>query len=139
MIERKFTARNQRETKISNVVVSLFILAKVAAKWQLLTLLFRKSEGESKLQICNFSRYFSCKRKKFSRKCNCIHGRNFKLCRARDDSKHGCYRSMRLLFRIHYTQAFRVNVSFLSFVDRRKIPRLLKCSAPVIRNTGGYH
>ena len=47
--------------------------------WQLLTLLFRKSEDENKSQICDFSRYFSRKGKKFSRKCDCI-GRNFKPC-----------------------------------------------------------
>ena len=44
-IKRKFTARN------INFVTSLFIFAKVAAKWQLLTLFFRKSEGENKSQI----------------------------------------------------------------------------------------
>ena len=49
--------------------IYLFILAKVAAKWQLLTLLFRKNEGDNKSQICDFSRYFS-------RKCDRI-GRNF--------------------------------------------------------------
>ena len=45
--------------KQNNFVIYLFILAKVAAKWQLLTLLFRKSEGDNKWQICDFSRYFS--------------------------------------------------------------------------------
>ena len=55
--------------KQSNFVIYLFILAKVAAKWQLLSLLFRNSEGDNKSQICDFSRYFS-------RKCDCI-GRNF--------------------------------------------------------------
>ena len=49
--------------KQHNFVIYLFILAKVAAKWQLLSLLFRKSEGD-KLQICDFSRYFSRKGKK---------------------------------------------------------------------------
>ena len=43
--------------------IYLFILAKVAAKWQLLTLLFQKNEGDNKSQICDFSRYFSCKGK----------------------------------------------------------------------------
>ena len=43
--------------------IYLFILAKVAAKWQLLTLLFRKNEGDNKSQICDFSRYFSRKGK----------------------------------------------------------------------------
>ena len=32
--------------KQNNFVIYLFILAKVAAKWQLLTLLFRKNEGD---------------------------------------------------------------------------------------------
>ena len=49
--------------KQNNFVIYLFILAKVAAKWQLLTLLFRKSEGDNKSQICDFSRYFSRKGK----------------------------------------------------------------------------
>ena len=49
--------------KQNNFVIYLFILAKVAAKWQLLTLLFRKNEGDNKSQICDFSRYFSCKGK----------------------------------------------------------------------------
>ena len=43
--------------------IYLFILAKVAAKWQLLTLLFRKSKGDNKSQICDFSRYFGRKGK----------------------------------------------------------------------------
>ena len=43
--------------------IYLFILEKVAAKWQLLTILFRKSEGENKSQICDFSRYFISKGK----------------------------------------------------------------------------
>ena len=57
------------QSKKQNDVISLFILAKVAAKWQLLhvTLLFWNSKGENKLQICDFSRYFSRKGKKFSR------------------------------------------------------------------------
>ena len=58
--------------KQNNFVMYLFILAKVAAKWQLLTLLFRKNKGDNKSQICDFSRYFSCK-------CDCI-GRNFEPC-----------------------------------------------------------
>ena len=51
--------------KQNNFVIYLYtcILAKVAAKWQLLTLLFRKSEGDNKSQICDFSRYFSRKGK----------------------------------------------------------------------------
>ena len=49
--------------KQNNFVIYIFILAKVAAKWQLLTLLFRKSEGDNKSQICDFSRYFSRKGK----------------------------------------------------------------------------
>ena len=49
--------------KQNNFVIYLFILAKVAAKWQMLTLLFRKSEGDNKSQICDFSRYFSRKGK----------------------------------------------------------------------------
>ena len=44
--------------KQNNFVISLFILAKVAAKWQLLALLFQKNKDD-KLQICNFSRSFS--------------------------------------------------------------------------------
>ena len=68
---------SRRET--NNFVISSFILVKRAVKWQLLTLLFRKSEDENKSQICDFSRYFSRKgRKKFSCKCDCI-GHNFKL------------------------------------------------------------
>ena len=63
--------------KQNNFVIYLFILAKVAAKWQLLTLLFQKSEGDNKSQICDFSRYFSRKGKTLnSGKCDCI-GRNF--------------------------------------------------------------
>ena len=50
--------------KQSNFVISLFILAKVAAKWQLLTFLLQKSKGESKSQICDFSRNFGRKGKK---------------------------------------------------------------------------
>jgi len=50
--------------------------AKVAANWQLVILLFQKSRGENKSQICNFSRYFSRKGNKFSRNCYCI-GCNF--------------------------------------------------------------
>ena len=49
--------------KQNNFVIYLFILAKVAAKWQLLILLFRKNEGDNKSQICDFSRYFSRKGK----------------------------------------------------------------------------
>ena len=60
--------------------IYLFILAKVAAKWQLLTILFRKSKGDNKSQICHFSRYFSRKGKKFSHKCDCCIGRNFEPC-----------------------------------------------------------
>ena len=52
-------------------VISSFILVKRAAKWQLLTLLFRKSKDENKSQILNFSRYFSCKGKKIQ--SHCIH------------------------------------------------------------------
>ena len=37
---------------------------KIAANWQLVTLLFRKSRGKNKSQICEFSRYFSRKGKK---------------------------------------------------------------------------
>ena len=43
--------------------IYLFILAKVAAKWHLLTLLFQKNESDNKSQICDFSRYFSRKGK----------------------------------------------------------------------------
>lgn len=58
----------------------LFIyFIKVAANWQLLPLLFRERKCENKSQICDFSRYFSRKGKKFSRKCNCI-GHNFEPC-----------------------------------------------------------
>ena len=71
-IERKFMAR-------SKIIWSFlhYTLAKVAAKWQLRTFLFQKSQGENKSHIRNFSRYFSCKEKKFSSKCDCI-GRKFK-------------------------------------------------------------
>ena len=58
-LQRKFTARN----KIILSFIYLFILAKVAAKWQLLTLLFQKSEGDNKSQICDFSRHFGHKGK----------------------------------------------------------------------------
>ena len=50
------------------IVLSLFILAKVEANWQLQTLLFCKSKGENKSEICNFSRYFSRKGKKIQSK-----------------------------------------------------------------------
>ena len=50
--------------KQNDFVISSFILVKRAAKWQLLTLLFRKNEDENKLHICDFSRYFSRKEKK---------------------------------------------------------------------------
>ena len=70
--------------KQNNFVISLFILAKVAAKWQLLSLLFWKGKGENKSQICDFSRYFSPKGKKFSCKCDCI-GCNFKPCQVISD------------------------------------------------------
>ena len=56
-----FRENSERETK--NFVIYLFVLAKVAAKWQLLTLLFGKSEGDNKSQICDFSRYFNRKEK----------------------------------------------------------------------------
>ena len=52
--------------KQNNFVISSFILVKRAAKWQLLTLLFRKSEDENKSQICDFSRFFSRKGEKGS-------------------------------------------------------------------------
>ena len=55
-LQREFTSRK------NNFVIYLFILTK-AAKWQLLTLLFRKSEGDNKSQICDFSRYFRRKGK----------------------------------------------------------------------------
>jgi len=63
-----------QETKQFSYFFLYFI--KVAPNWQLVILLFRKSTGESKSQICNFSRYFSRKGNKFSRKCYCI-GHNF--------------------------------------------------------------
>lgn len=64
---------------LNNVTQDYFI--KVAANWQLLTPFVSKAhlKGENKSQICDFSRYFSRKRKKFSRKCDCI-GRNFEPC-----------------------------------------------------------
>ena len=37
--------------KQNNFVIYLFILAKVAAQWQMLTLLFRKSEGDNKSNL----------------------------------------------------------------------------------------
>ena len=46
-----------------NNFVIYFVLAKVAAKWQLLTLLFRTSEGDNKSRSCDFSRFFSRKEK----------------------------------------------------------------------------
>ena len=59
-----FRENSQRETKeFCHLFIYLFILAKVAAKWQLLTLLFRKSKGDNKSQICDFSRYFGRKGK----------------------------------------------------------------------------
>ena len=58
------SSEKSHSKKQNNFVISLFILAKVAAKWQLLTLLFRNSEGDNKSQICDLSRYFSRKGKK---------------------------------------------------------------------------
>ena len=49
--------------KQNNFAIYLFILAKLAAKWQLRTLLFQKSEGDNKSQNCDFTRYFSRKGK----------------------------------------------------------------------------
>ena len=40
------SSEKMHSEKQNNFVIYLFILAKVAAKWQLLTLLFRKSEGD---------------------------------------------------------------------------------------------
>ena len=57
------SSEKRHSEKQNNFVISLFILAKVAAKWQLLTLLFRNSEGDNKSQICDLSRYFSRKGK----------------------------------------------------------------------------
>ena len=46
---------------MGNKIILPLILPKVAAKWQLLTLLFREAKGDNKSQICDFSRYFSRK------------------------------------------------------------------------------
>ena len=48
--------------KQNNFVIFLYFI-KVAANWQLVTLLFQKSRDENKLQICNFSGYLSRKGK----------------------------------------------------------------------------
>ena len=79
------------QKKENNFVSSLFILVKVATKWQLLTLLFRKSKGENKSQICNSSRYFSHKGKKFSSKCDWI-GPNFEACTMKNYSVQKAHR-----------------------------------------------
>ena len=50
--------------KQSNFVIYLFNLGKAAAKWQLLTLLFQKSEGDNKSQMCDI---LVAKGSKFSR------------------------------------------------------------------------
>ena len=62
-VTSQLTSEKIHSKKQNDFVLYLFILANVAAKWQLLTLLFRKSEGDNKLQICDFSRYFSRKEK----------------------------------------------------------------------------
>ena len=64
------------------------------------TFLFRKSRGKNKLQICDFSRYFSRKgKKKFTRKYDCI-GRNFEphLILKRD----ACWCAERVIFLKYY-------------------------------------
>ena len=79
--------KNSRQETKQCCYFFLYFL-KVATNWQLVILLFRKSRGENKSQICDFSRYFSRKGNKFSRNCDCI-GRNFEawLCNITDSTQ----------------------------------------------------
>jgi len=68
-LKEKFNS--QQETNQFHYFFLCFI--KVAAHWQMVTLLFQKSRGKYKLQICNLSRFFSHKGKNLG---DCI-GCNF--------------------------------------------------------------
>jgi len=76
-IKRYLQLEKIHDKKQNNFVQFLYYIT-VAANWQLVILLFQKSGGKNKSQICDFSGYFSRKGNKLSCKCNCI-GRNFEL------------------------------------------------------------